>query len=67
MSPDQQTALLTSLVKSVLQTELKLVSHFITVTTVQSADQLYLSILAESCLKLEGMLLIVCISLGGLH
>ena len=43
-----------------VQTELKLVSHFITVTTVQSADQLYLSILAESCLKLEGMLLIVC-------
>lgn len=29
-------------------------------TTVQSADRLYLSVLAESCLKLEGMLLIVC-------
>lgn len=54
----RQTA--TSLVKFVVQTELKLVSHFITITTVQSADQLYLSILAESCLKLEGMLSIVC-------
>lgn len=48
------------MVKFVVQTELKLVSHFIMANTVQSADCLYLSVLAESCLKLEGMLLIVC-------